>query len=112
MDILKSMKDNYLLCSAIIFIILLILYALLYKKGKNKNNSDTKVKEESANKEKLIKYTFYFIFASLGTYALYLIYIKYVKNASKSMIGGGNQDFELASNVRISGEDVDIGFLD
>ncbi len=110
MDILKSIKDNYLLCSAIIFILLLILYALLYKK---RNIKDNKIhKEEDQNKEKFIKYTFYFIFASLGTYALYLIYIKYIKNASKSMIGGGNQDYELASNVRISGEDVDIGFLD
>ena len=107
--IVKSIQDNYLLCSAIIFIILLILYGLLYKRNTTKSN-DTK--EDNENKEKLIKYTFYFIFASLGSYALYLIYIKYIKNASKSMIGGGNQDFELASNVRISGEDVDIGFLD
>ncbi len=111
MDILKSIKDNYLLCSAIIFILLLISYALLYKKS-SKSEKSTKDKAENENKEKLIKYIFYFIFASLGTYALYLIYIKYIKNASKSMIGGGNQDYELASNVRISGEDVDIGFLD
>lgn len=108
-QLIKSIKDNYLLCSSIIFILLLILYALLYKRS---NINSKKVGEESENKEKLIQYTFYFIFASLGSYALYLIYIKYIKNASNSMIGGGNQAFEVASNVRISGEDVDIGFLD
>jgi hypothetical protein len=49
---------------------------------------------------------------SLRHPSLRVIYIKYVKSGTISMVGGGNQKAELVSNVKISGEDVDIGFMD
>lgn len=110
MDLLKSIKENYLLFSAIIFVILLLMYAFLYKK---QTKSETKEEDQlKTQKDKMITYTFYLILGLLGIYALYLIYIKYVKSGTISMVGGGNQKAELVSNVKISGEDVDIGFMD
>ena len=85
MDLIKAISDNVVLVSAILFILLLVLYGLFYKKDGSHQQSKSKEggsKEpqdpQKKNNEKFISYLFYFIFGSLGIYALYLIYIKYV----------------------------------
>jgi quinol-cytochrome oxidoreductase complex cytochrome b subunit len=77
MEIIKAIGDNIVLVSAIIFVLLLVLYGLFYKKGSGavpSKKSDQKEDPSKKNKEKFISY----LFGSLAIYALYLIYIKYV----------------------------------
>ncbi len=139
MDLMKAIGDNVVLVSAILFVILLILYGLFYKKSGSatgsKKSEENKEKEDpnKKNKEALISYIFYFIFGSLAIYALYLIYIKYTSHqlmvsalpqgtSSKSgIVGGGSSNpahaQKLASalgnySVKMTGDDIDVGFLE
>jgi quinol-cytochrome oxidoreductase complex cytochrome b subunit len=118
MDFGKAIRENYLLISAILFVLLLIIYALFYKKGgKTKvgkeDKEDKEDKEAKKNKYLFIQYTFYLIFGVLALYALYLIYVQYFKYSNGTMSGGGGTQYQFTSNdIKISGEDVDIGFLD
>ncbi len=110
MDLIKSIRDNYLLCSAIIFVLLLILYALFYKRSSPKEKEEPK---ESKEKDLFIQYTFYLIFALLISYALYLVYIQYVKKPMMMSGGGGvSGGNSMSQDIRMVGEDVDIGFLE
>ncbi len=114
MDLIKSMRENYLLVCAILFILLLIAYALFYKRTSKNTETKPKKNEGEESKDTFIQYTFMMIFALLGMYALYLIFIQYVK-PSMAMVGGGSgsnsMDVDI-SKIRMSGEDVMIGFLD
>ncbi len=118
MDLLKAIRDNYLLISAILFVLLLIAYALFYKRNSKKEVKEVKEvkedKEAKKNRNLFIQYTFYLIFGTLAIYALYLIYIQYFKHSSgRVMTGGGGTHYQFTSNdIKISGEDVDIGFMD
>ncbi len=110
MDILKSIKENYLLVCAILFIFLLIIYGVFYPKKSSSNNNDN---DEKKNKDTFITYTFIFIIGLLLIYAIYLIYIKYLRNTTfftgGSKVNQSNFDF---NSIKMSGDDVDIGFID
>ncbi len=141
MEIIKAIGDNIVLVSAIIFVLLLVLYGLFYKKSSGtapSKKSDEKEDPSKKNKEKLISYLFYFILGSLAIYALYLIYIKYVtRNLIESAMpqgaaprmgisgmSGGGASRTTAENaqklanalgsysVKMTGDDIDVGFLE
>ena len=141
MDLIKAIGDNAVLVSAIIFILLLVLYGLFYKKdGQQSKPKEGGSKEphdlQKKNNEKFISYLFYFIFGSLGIYALYLIYIKYVtRNLIEStmpssspsragMMGMSGGGLSTAANaqklatalgnysIKMTGDDIDVGFLE
>jgi hypothetical protein len=131
---IKVLQENALFASAILFVLLLILYSAFYphsksreeekekskgkgrEKGKkgSKGEDSKKASTEDRYKNKFVWWIVYFVVGLGVTYGLYILYMKYFKY--KMMTGGGSSAQmhyrNDLSNLNMFGDDVDVGFLE
>lgn len=126
---INILQENALFVSAILLVLLLILYSAFYphaeaekkkgekeKKGKKgkKGKETEKPSTEDRYKNKFLWWVAYFVIGLGITYGLYILYMKYFKY--KMMTGGGSSaqmhyrnDY---SNLNMFGDDVDVNFME